>query len=209
MIDRSIRAFLDGLGAATATPGGGSAAAVMGAMGAALVGMVCRLTIGRKGYEAVDAELRSVLEKCEAAGARLADLARADVEAVDALMATYRLPKDTPERAVARTDAIQAALRDASEVPMDCARAAAAVIALCAPAVEKGNRTAVSDAGAGALAAHAALRAAALNVQANTALITDRAYAESRLAELDALLGDSALRVEDLLRLLRNSGVRS
>jgi len=183
-------------------PGGGSAAAVMGAMGAALVSMVCRLTIGRKGYEAVDAELRAVLDEAEAWRARLSDMVRADVEAYDAVLAAYRLPKDTAEQAVARTDAVQAALHGATEVPMACARGSAAVVGLARRAAEKGNRTAAGDAGAGALAALAALRASALNVHANAARMTDRVYASAALAELEVLLADAALRVEELWQLL-------
>ena len=183
-------------------PGGGSAAAVMGAMGAALVSMVCRLTIGRKGYEAVDAELRAVLDEAEAWRARLSDMVRADVEAYDAVLAAYQLPKDTAEQAVARTDAVQAALHGATEVPMACARGSAAVVGLARRAAEKGNRTAAGDAGAGALAALAALRASALNVHANAARMTDRVYASAALAELEVLLADAALRVEELWQLL-------
>jgi methenyltetrahydrofolate cyclohydrolase len=201
-VERPIREFLADLASEAPTPGGGSAAAVMGAMGAALVSMVCRLTIGRKGYEAVDAELRAVLDEAEALRARLTDMARADVEAYTAVLAAYRRPKDTPEQAVARTDAVQAALRGATEVPLACARASAAVVALGRRAAEKGNRTAAGDAAAGALAAHAALRASALNVHANAALMTDRAYAGAALGTLELLLADAALRVEEVWQLL-------
>ena len=197
-----MRAFLDDLASEASTPGGGSAAGVIGAMGAALVSMVCRLTIGRKGYEAVDAELRAVLDEAEAWRARLSDMVRADVEAYDAVLAAYRLPKDTAEQAVARTDAVQAALHGATEVPMACARGSAAVVGLARRAAEKGNRTAAGDAGAGALAALAALRASALNVHANAARMTDRVYASAALAELEVLLADAALRVEELWQLL-------
>ena len=201
-VDRPIREFLEALASEASTPGGGSAAAVMGAMGAALVSRVCRLTIGRKGYEAVDAELTAVLEDAERLRARLTDMTRADIEAYAAVLTAYQLPKDTPEQAVARTDAVQAALRGATEVPMACARASAAVVALARRAAETGNRTAAGDAAAGACAAHAALRASALNVHANAARITDRAYADAALAEIEALALDAALRVEEVWQLL-------
>ena len=201
-VDRPIREFLADLASEASTPGGGSAAAIMGAMGAALVSMVCRLTIGRNGYEAVDAELRVVLDEAEALRARLTDMVRADIQAYGAVLAAYRLPKDTPEQAVARTDAVQAALRDATEVPLACARASTAVVALARRAAEKGNRTAAGDAAAGGLAAHAALRASALNVHANSARMTDRAYASAALAEIEALVADAALRVEEVWQLL-------
>ena len=204
--DRTVQAFLDDLATKGATPGGGSAAAVMGAMGAALVSMVCRLTIGRKGYESVDAELRAVLADAEQSRARLGEMVRLDVDAVESVLRAYRLPKDTPAAVAARSEAIQAALRVATDVPVDCARTGAAVIALARTAAEKGSRTAVSDAGAGALAAQAALRSAALNVYANGALMTDRAYADTRAREMDALLAEGAAHVEEIWRLLTGRG---
>src|SRR6185295_8501022 len=97
---------------------------------------------------------------------------------------------------------VQTALRGATEVPIACARASAAVVALARRAAEKGNRTAAGDAAAGACAAHAALRASALNVHANAARMTDRAYATAALAEIEALVTDAALRVEEVWQLL-------
>jgi formiminotetrahydrofolate cyclodeaminase len=198
---KSVQAFLDDLAGKSATPGGGSAAAIMGAMGAALVSMVCNLTIGKQGYEAVEDELLAILGESEGWRAKLTDMVRADVEAFDAVMAAYRLPKEGAQ-AAARAEAIQAALRVATEVPLACARACAAVIALCRPVAEKGNRNAISDAGVGALAAHAALRSAALNVYSNAAAMTDRARAEACVAELEQLLAASAPRVDQVWRLV-------
>ena len=202
IVDRTVEAFLDDLASASTTPGGGSAGALMGAIGAALVAMVCRLTIGRSGYEAVDAEMQSVLAAADAHRARLTAMVERDVEAFESVMRAYRLPKDTAATAAARGDAIQSALQVATEVPLDCARASAAVIALATPAAERGNRTAASDAGAGAVAARAALQTAALNVHANAALLTDRAYADARVREVDALLAESAARLDAIRQAL-------
>ena len=202
IVDRTVEAFLDDLASASTTPGGGSAGALMGAIGAALVAMVCRLTIGRSGYEAVDAEMQSVLAAADAHRARLTAMVERDVEAFESVMRAYRLPKDTAVTAAARGDAIQSALQVATEVPLDCARASAAVIALATPAAERGNRTAASDAGAGAVAARAALQTAALNVHANAALLTDRAYADARVREVDALLAESAARLDAIRQAL-------
>lgn len=186
--DKPVTAFLDELASSAATPGGGSAAAIMGGMGAALVSMVCNLTIGKKAYVEVEGDMKDLLAKAEALRARLTDFIRADVEAFDGLMAAYGLPKDTDEQKAARSVAIQEGLKKATDAPLACARACADVIALSRVAAEKGNTNVVSDAGVAALAAVAALRSAALNVDINVPSIKDADFAASRRAETDALL---------------------
>ncbi|WP_018228785.1 methenyltetrahydrofolate cyclohydrolase [Methyloversatilis universalis] len=186
--DKPVTAFLDELASSAATPGGGSAAAIMGGMGAALVSMVCNLTIGKKAYVEVEGEMKYLLAKAETLRATLTDFIRADVEAFDGLMAAYGLPKDTDEQKAARSAAIQDGLKKATDAPLACARACADVIALSLIAAEKGNTNVVSDAGVAALAAVAALRSAALNVDINVPSIKDADFAASRRAETDALL---------------------
>src|ERR1700727_2105301 len=98
--------FLDELASGRPTPGGGSAAAIMGAMGAALVSMVCNVTIGKKGYEGVEAEMRAVLHESEKVRKRLTDMVAEDIAAFDSIMAAYKLPKATEEDKAARSAAI-------------------------------------------------------------------------------------------------------
>ena len=186
--DQSIQVFLNELASKASTPGGGSAAAIMGAMGAALVSMVCNLTIGKKNYAEVEEELKSVLARAEAVRERLTDMIRADIEVFDQVMGAYGLPKDTEEQKAARSHAIQVALKAATEVPLDCARACLEIIKLSQIVAEKGNLNVISDAGVGALAAYAALRSAALNVYINAKGIKDEAFAKARLAELEKIL---------------------
>jgi formiminotetrahydrofolate cyclodeaminase len=186
--DQSITVFLNELASKTSTPGGGSAAAIMGAMGAALVSMVCNLTIGKKNYAEVEEELKSVLARAEAVRERLMDIIQADVEVFNQVMSAYGLPKDTEEQKAARSHAIQVALKAATEVPLDCARACLEIIKLSQIVAEKGNLNVISDAGVGVLAAYAALRSAALNVYINAKGIKDEAFAKARLAELEKIL---------------------
>lgn len=188
--DLSTEAFLDALASGNATPGGGSAAAVMGAMGAALVSMVCNLTIGKKGYEAAEAEMRSVLGEADALRTRLLAMVALDIAAFDALMAGYKLPKATDEEKAARSAAIQKGLQGATQVPLDCAVACAEVLRLTARSVEVGNVNVISDVGVGVLAGWAALRSAALNVHINAPQIKDREFTESRLTQLEQLLAE-------------------
>lgn len=190
--DQTIERFLDELASAAPTPGGGSAAAITGAMGAALVSMVCNLTIGKKGYEAVDADMRTLLDQSESLRARLTGMVADDVAAFDALMASYKLPKTTDDEKAARSAAIQAGLRQATEAPLACARACAEVIRLADRAAEGGNVNVISDAGVGVLAGWAALRSAALNVHINAPQIKDRSFADKALTELEALLAEGA-----------------
>jgi formiminotetrahydrofolate cyclodeaminase len=186
--DTAIEPFLDQLASSAATPGGGSAAAIIGAMGAALVGMVCNLTIGKKKYADVEGEMKDVLAKTEALRMQLTGMIQDDVKAFDAVMGAYGMPKETDADKAARDKAIQAALKLATDVPLACARAAREVIDLAAIASDKGNLNVISDAGVGVLAGYAALRSAALNVFTNARMITDKTFAEAKLRELNELL---------------------
>lgn len=189
--DLPLQTFLDQLASGSSTPGGGSAAGVMGAMGAALVSMVCHFTVGREKYAAVDAQMRSVLEGAEAARAALTDAIAADVAVFDKVMGAYGLPKASDEEKAARSAAIQLALKDATDVPLACARACAQVIRLSAEAAEHGNTNVISDAGVAVMAAYAGLKSAALNVYINVGGIKDTAFTSTRVAELEALVADA------------------
>jgi methenyltetrahydrofolate cyclohydrolase len=190
--DQPVRRFLDELASAAPTPGGGSAAAVMGAMGAALVSMVCNLTIGKKDYADVEAAMRQALSEAEALRQRLTEMIAADVQAFDALMAAYKLPRATDQDKLVRGRAIQDALKQATEVPLACAGACAEVIELSRRVASIGNRGVISDAGVASLVAHAALRSAALNVYINVPSIKDTEFAQSRRARLSGLLEQCA-----------------
>jgi methenyltetrahydrofolate cyclohydrolase len=186
--DTAVEPFLDALASQAATPGGGSAAAIIGAMGAALVSMVCNLTVGKKKYAEVEGEMKDVLAKSEALRLKLTGMIEDDVTAFDAVMAAYGMAKESDADKAAREKAIQAALKQATEVPLRCCHAAREVIDLAAIASEKGNLNVISDAGVAVLAAYAALRSAALNVFTNARMITDKVFAEAKLKELHALL---------------------
>ena len=199
----SIDEFLEQLASKASTPGGGSAAGLMGAMGAALVSMVCNLTVGKPQYVSVEADMQALLERAEALRAALAKSIADDVAAFDQVMAAYGLPKATDDDKASRTSAIQAALRVAMAAPMAAARLAAEVIELSAEAAEKGNTNVVSDAGVAALAALASLKSAALNVYVNAGALKDRAHAEAQVAELEALLASGEVRAAEVYAAVR------
>ncbi|MBI1732645.1 MAG: cyclodeaminase/cyclohydrolase family protein [Gammaproteobacteria bacterium] len=201
--DKSIQAFLDELAGKAATPGGGSAAAVMGAMGAALVSMVANFTVGKKGYEAVDAEAAELLRRAESLRRQLTEMIRADVEAFDGVMAAYGLARDTDAQKAARTGAIQAALKKAADIPLACAALCAEVIGLTRPMAAIGNKNVISDAGVAVLAAEAALRSAALNVYVNVGAIKDEAFVADRRQRLEQILAGSEALTEEVYALVK------
>ena len=183
--DKSIQTFLSELASKSATPGGGSAAALMGAQGAALVSMVCNLTIGKPKFAEVETELQGVLAKAETLRSQLTDLIQADIDVFNQLMSKYALPKESDDEKAIRSAAIQEVLKDATAVPMQCVHACVEVIQLSKIAAKNGNPSAVSDAGAAVMAAYGGLRSSALNVYINVGSLKDKAYAEAKLSELE------------------------
>lgn len=170
----SLVAFVASLASPSPTPGGGSAAAHAGAVGAALAQMVAGLTIGKKKYAAVDAEMRSLALRSAVLVITLSELARRDATAYAAVSAAYRLPADPQEGAATRAEAITSALLGAAEVPLETARACAEVVDIAAAVAARGNVNAVSDAGVAALLAEAGCRGAVFNVRINVASLPDR-----------------------------------
>jgi len=201
--DTEVEKFLDALASQSATPGGGSAAAIIGAMGAALVSMICNLTIGKKKYADVEPEMKEVLGKAEALRHKLTGMIEDDVKAFDAVMGAYGMAKETDQQKAARDKAIQAALKQATDVPMRCCHAAREVIDLGAIAADKGNLNVISDAGVGVLAAYAALRSAALNVFTNARMINDKTFTEAKLKELNQLLAGAETATEKAYGVVR------
>lgn len=199
----TIQTFLTELASAAPTPGGGGAAAISGAMGAALVSMVCNLTIGKKKYVEVEAELKDVLAKSEGLRVVLTGMIGEDVQAFDAVMGAYGLPKATDDEKAARAEKIQAALKTACDVPLACCRACRAVIDLAAITADKGNLNVVSDAGVAVLSAYAGLRSAALNVYVNAKGLEDREFADERLKELEDLLSDAGALTEKVYAVVK------
>jgi len=201
--DQSIQLFLDELASKSATPGGGSVSALMGAQSAALTSMVCNLTIGKPKYAKVEAEMQALLQKSEALREKLTGLIKADVDVFNRLMTAYGLPKETDEDKAARTEAIQTVLKAATEVPLECACACAEAIELSRCAANKGSLGVISDAGAAAMAGYGGLKSAALNVYINTGSLKDRQFAEVKLAELATILKDVDVAVEEIYQMVK------
>jgi glutamate formiminotransferase/formiminotetrahydrofolate cyclodeaminase len=156
-------------------------------MAAALVGMVARLTVGKKRYAAVDGRMRAIAARADEAGAILAAGVDRDAASFEAVMAATRLPKDTPAQKAARLEALEAATLEAARVPLEAARQAAVVCELAADAAEHGNPNALSDALSAAALAAAGLTAAAANVRVNASALQQAQAARPWLEELASL----------------------
>ena len=179
--------FLEALASDAPTPGGGAAAAYVGALASARASMTGSLTLGKPAYAPVEGEVRSQLEELALLRGQLLELVEADERAFEPIGRAYRMPKGTEAERQARHEAIQAALAEASAVPIDCMRACIRVIDAADFLAEHGNRTALSDAASAAIIAKAALQAASLNVYVNAAIMDDRAQAAVFLDHADFL----------------------
>jgi len=195
LLDLSARALLDRLASADPTPGGGSAAAWAGATGAALVAMVGGMEKTRTGDAAERTRLAAVRSRAGAAGDELRGLVDEDSAAYDAVMAAYRLPKQTDDEKASRKAAIQVALERATDVPLRTAAACLTVLESAAAAAADGNPNALSDALTGGALAWAGLRGALENVRINTRDDHPaRARGEALHAAADRLLQELRLR---------------
>ena len=184
---RDCPSFIDELAAPTPTPGGGSAAAFSAALGAGLVSMVAGLTIGKKKYAEVEAQMQAVRVHAEKLREDLTLAVDDDAGAFEAVMGAYRLPKDTPEQKKARTASIQSATMNAAHVPLHVAEGAVKVMELALMCVESANVNAVSDAASAAAMAKAGLTAAGYNVRINVASLPDPSAGESFLNQVREL----------------------
>jgi len=184
--------FLEAVASSDPVPGGGSVAAYVGALSAALTRMVAGLTIGRKKYEAVESEMTLVAANADTLKQALAELVDRDAAAYSAVSAAYKLPRDSDAAARARDEAITAALLGAAEVPLETARLCAETCELAAAVAGKGNSSAITDAGVAALLAEAGCRGAIYNVRVNLNALADR----SRGSHLEAEAGELIARVE-------------
>lgn len=202
-VELQLRQFLDDLASGAPTPGGGSSAALLGAVGAALVSMVGNYTVNREKFRSVEEQAKVVLDRTEALRAELVALMQADIHAFGEVSAAYKMPRGTDEEKALRSDAIQGSLYTATEVPLAIARAAAEILALCMSMAGIGNPQTISDVGVGALAADACLRSAALNVEINLKHMKDEERANLYRKEMEVLLEGGEDRLNRILDTVR------
>jgi len=183
-LEGKFREYLDDLAAKKPAPGGGSAAATVGALGVSLLSMAANFTLGKKEYKDVEPEIREILSSSEKLRKVLEQLVDEDIAAYQKVSAAYNMAKDTEEQKKARTEAIQAALRAAMAAPLAVCRNLYEAAKLCRPLLEKANANLVSDVGVGAEFIAAGFIAALLNVEINLPSIKDRSLVTNIRREL-------------------------
>ena len=188
----SLSGFVAAVASPAPVPGGGSVAAHAGALGAALAQMVAGLTVGKKKYAAVDAEMKDAALAAAALVNELSSLATRDAAAFAAVSDAYKLPKEPEPASTARQAAITAALLQAAAVPLETARACARVAQLAAVVAERGNSNAASDAGVAALLAEAGARGASYNVRINVASLDDKSQGAALLEEIGRVMNEAS-----------------
>ena len=179
--------FLEELATPTPTPGGGSAAAYAGALGAALVAMVAGLTIGKKNYAKVEAGMQAIRVMAEKLRKELTLAVDDDASAFEAVMGAFKLPKGTEEQKAARAAAIHNAMLNAAHVPLHVAQDVVKVMELALKCAKEGNVNAISDSMSGFAMSRAALTAAGYNVKINLNSLEDKSVGEKLLKELKGL----------------------
>jgi glutamate formiminotransferase/formiminotetrahydrofolate cyclodeaminase len=190
----SLGGFIAAVAGPTPAPGGGSVAALAGALGAALAQMVAGLTIGKKKYAAVESEMKEIALQATALVNELTSLMKRDAEAYGEVMKAYKLPGEKADEAAAKKQAVDTALVGAAAVPLETGRACVRVLELAAATAARGNTNAVSDAGVAALLAEAACRGAVYNVRINVSAMDDKSKGARLLEECGRLLDLAAER---------------
>ncbi len=199
MTTESCRKFVEVLASSAPAPGGGGAAALVGAIGTALGNMVGSLTVGKKKYADVEAEILDLKARCDALQTTLLDQVEADDKGFVPLAKAYGIPKDDPNRAAI----LEEATVTACAVPMRIMELCCESLECIRVFAEKGPRLAVSDAGCGAVCCKAALQAASLNVFINTKSLRDRTVAEALNAKANGMLDQYCAMADEIFAAVR------
>ncbi len=207
-MEKTLKGFLDELASSSPTPGGGSVSALAGSIGASLLEMVCSLTIGKEKFKQFEGEVTAVKTEAGALKMKLYDLIEKDTKAFDMVMESFRLPKGTDEEKQKRSEAIQQATREATNVPLATAQGCLEILRKIASIVEKVNPNAISDIGVATLCAHSGSEGAALNVYINIPSIKDQSFKEDAEKRIEEIRKESrALRetiVEQVEKMVRS-----
>lgn len=194
--DSSCREFVEILSSKEPVPGGGSASALLGAIGTALGNMVGHLTVGKKKYAAVEDEMHDMMDRCEKIQHDMLNLVERDAEAFTPLAKAYGMPRDTEEQKREKERVMAIVLQDACAAPLEIMRKCCEAIDMCEEFANKGSRLAISDAGVGVVFCKAALQGASLNVFINTKAMKDRESAERINDEADSMLFEYTVKAD-------------
>lgn len=204
LIEKSLKDFNEVLASKSPTPGGGSVAALAGAIGASLTQMVGNLTIGKKAYKALEEDLQKQIdtqtEEAQRLMGELNDLVDEDTKSFDKVMEAMKLPKETEEEKAARRKAIEAGTVVAMETPLKTAKTCLEVLKLQKLFAEYGNKNAITDVGVGALMAYSGVEGAALNVKINLGGLSDADYVAKVDKEVVELIKEANEIKEEIMK---------
>jgi len=189
-LERPLKDFIEDTSSRTPTPGGGSVAALVGALGGALLSMVSNFTLGKKKFESVQKEIKDILQELNLYTSRLCELIQDDISAYQNFSRVSSLPKNTQQERKIRMEAMEKALKNAAEVPLKTADLSLKLIKLASRLVSIGNPNLISDVGVGAILAEATLESAALNVEINLSYIKDAEFIKEKRKLLTSLLDE-------------------
>jgi len=201
----SVKGFLSELASKSPAPGGGSVAALSGALGTALSSMVCNLTVGKEKYKDVENEIKEVLAKSEKLRKELTSLIDEDTEAFNDVMKAFKMPKETDEQKKKRSNAIQEGYKTAAQVPLKTAQTCTEILDIAKVLAEKGNQNSITDAAVSALMTKAGVKGAILNVRINLGSIKDEAFVGKISKELSELENSTERKTEEILKIVEKA----
>jgi formiminotetrahydrofolate cyclodeaminase len=197
--DLTVKEFLAKTASNAAVPGGGSVAALSAAVAASLSEMVANLTLGKAGFEPVEAEMKEIVTHAGQYREKLVKAIDRDSDAFTEVLAAYKLPKHTEEAQRERSGAIQEALKNASSVPLNVSEDALAVLELAGRALKKGNENAVTDGAVAVMMARTAVLSALYNVKINLVSVTDEAFVNEIETRIDAIGNEAEKKEKEIL----------
>jgi len=202
LVQKTVTSFLNELASNSPAPGGGSVAALSGAIGAALTSMVCNLTIGKKKYAGVEGDMKKTLAQAEGLREQFTAMIDRDTEAFNRVMDAYGLPKENDAQKALRSAAIREATREATLVPLEVMKHCIDAMALAQDVAANGNAHSVSDAGVSALMLNAACQGAALNVKINLNSLDDQEFVAWKSDEVGSILKTSTMMLEETMEIV-------
>lgn len=202
--NQGLATFLDSLASQTPSPGGGSVAALSGAMAAGLVSMVCAITLNKEISTGENGEVRLIWEQSEEIRHELQHLIEADADVFQRLSAVYKLPRTTDADAASRRAAIQRVTREATDIPLHTARTAARLISLCTALVNRCSRMLASDVGIAVTLARAAIQSSFLNIEINLSRLEDQNYVRQVRMQMEDLTIGLAEETSGVLEIVRS-----
>lgn len=203
LVQQTILEFLDHLASKSPAPGGGSTAALAGALGAALTSMVCNLTMGKKKYADVESEMKQILQQSETLRQKFTALIDKDTHVFKNVMEAYALPKENDEQKTQRTAAIESATKEAALVPLEVMHHCIEGLTVAQTISEKGNALSISDAGVCTIMLYGALECAALNVKINLKGLSEREFVEKTAKEVQSLQSTGFSSLQKILGIVR------